>query len=237
MKKKKYPILWSLLLMSLSPASQGANTKNLWEPYNGNLPPVSQAAKEECDPSFFRQKKEEVLRLLRENPRITKKELAENINEPISIVNKILSEIREEKVLNLLREREGITIIELIAIIRMSEGAIYKIIQKLTAEQRIERIGRNSKEGFYRVLEEGETPSAIISQEEHRKQREEENKWIKEQILGLIREYEGRITIQEMAENIKVPKTRINRMIAELKDEERIKRIKGASPYGFYLIL
>ena len=62
-----------------------------------SLSPISQAAKEECDPSFFRQKKEEVLRLLRENPRIRTKELAENIRISENTMGRIIRKLKDEK--------------------------------------------------------------------------------------------------------------------------------------------
>ena len=254
MKKKKSLILWGLLLMSLTPTSQGA--------------------KEKCDPSLFRQKKEEALRLLRENPHITIKELAENINEPvritnkivseirkekvkeealrllrenphitikelteninepIGIINKIVSEIRKEKVLELIRTEEGIKTLELMEILGVSENTIISIIRKLKDEGLIERVGRSLKDGFYRVLKEGDTP---LSLEEQKKQQEEKRNRRKEKVVELIQQNK-RITVSELAEKIGVSEGFMYTVLVELKNEERIERVHIIGQGGFYRI-
>ncbi|MCY4513473.1 MAG: winged helix-turn-helix transcriptional regulator [Bdellovibrionales bacterium] len=204
-----------------------------------SLSPVSQAAKEECDPSLFRQKKEEVLRLLRENPRINRKELAKNINEPTSTVHKILLEIRKErkeKVVELIGKHKGITIIQLMEIIGVSEKLINTLIHELKNEGRIERASGREYNDFYRILEEGEIPSSLEEQQNQKTERRKQREQKKERIVELIGKYKG-ITIRELAENIEVSEGLISKMIAELKDKERIERVGGSTNDGFYRIL
>ena len=128
-----------------------------------------------------------------------------------------LQEEREKKLLELIAENRRITIAEMATAMNLSESAINRMLAGLKREGRLMRVGTNN--GYWVIPQKEDSHYPYKSLEENR-----------ETLLNLITENE-RITTAEMAEKMKVSRSTITKMIAELKQEGRLKRVGTYNGY------
>ena len=196
------------------------------------------------------QKKEEVMTLMRENPRIKVKELSEETGVSTDIINGIISELKKEGKVERVsgsygyyhvleegeassnwkeqRKEEVLTLMRedpRIKIKELSEetGVSASIISRIISELKKEgKVERvGGPLGYYHVLEEGEASSNWKEQR-------------KGEVLTLMRE-NPRIKIKELVEETGVSASTISRIISELKKEGEVERVGG--PPGYYRFL
>ena len=119
-------------------------------------------------------------------------------------------EKREKKILELMAGDAEITIAKMVEETKLSRATIDRTIVVLKREGRLARIGAKTG-GYWQILQKGDRPDDPLKERE-------------EKLLELIAE-NNRITKAQMAENMKVSRSTIDRMLAGLKQDGRLTRV------------
>ena len=182
-----------------------------------------------------KESKERILELVRENPNIKKKEMAEKLELSINTISRMIQELQEEgrlsrkgnrlngywqipgeeskerkeRILELMRENPNIKKKEIAEKLELSISTISRMIQELKEEGRLSRKG-NRLNGYWQIP--GEEREYLDPKEKR-----------KERILKLVRENLN-IKKKEIAKELELSMTTINRSIKELQEEGQLLR-------------
>ena len=196
--------------------------------------------------------KERILELVRENSKITGVEIAKELELSISKIYRVIQELKEEerllrkgskrdgywqipgeemeypdpkekrkeRILELMRENPKITVVEIAEKLELSIHRINLSIKELRKEERLSRKG-SKRDGSWQIP--GEEMEYLDPKEKR-----------KERILKLVKE-NPKIIYREIAKELDLSISTINRSIKELEEKGRLLR-KGSYYWGYWQI-